>query len=88
MRTLTLALLGLLSLMGMIGVALAVILGFEEVPGDLLLVSTAALVLPVMFLLADLVLRKASGRRRVLVRALLGRRAPRALAVCLRLATR
>ena len=73
---------------GMIGAALAVILGFEEAPEGLLLLSAlGALALPAV-LLADLVLRRNSGRKRVLLRALLGRRAPRALSAYLRLATR
>ena len=88
MRAVTLALLGLVSVAAMIGAALAIILGFEEAPQGLLLLSgLGALALPIV-LLTDLLLRRTSGRKRVLLRALLGRRAPRALFAYLRLAIR
>ena len=88
MRGAVLVLLGLVTLAGMMGAALAVMLGFEEAPEGLLLLSAlGALALPAV-LLADLTLRRSSGRKRVLLRALLSRRAPRALSAYLRLATR
>ena len=88
MRAVTLALLGLVTVAGMIGAALAVILGFEEAPQGLLLWSgLGVLALPTV-LVTDLLLRRTSGRKRVLLRALLGRRAPRALSAWLRLAFR
>ena len=88
MRAITLVLLALVSVAGMIGAGLAVVLGFEEAPEGLLLLSTVGLLALPVVLFWDLLLRRASVRRRVVLRALLGRRAPRALSVCLRLAAR
>jgi len=88
MRAITLVLLALVSVAGMIGAGLAVVLGFEEAPDGLLLLSTVGLLALPVVLFWDLLLRRASVRRRVVLRALLGRRAPRALSVCLRLAAR
>ena len=88
MRAITLVLLGLISVAGMIGAGLAVVLGFEEAPEGLLLLSTLGLLALPLWLLGDLSMRRDSIRRRVLLRALFGRRAPHAVAACLRFAAR
>jgi hypothetical protein len=85
MGTRSFRLIGLVSLLTLVTAALTVVLGFEQAPGRLLLLSGLGVVALPVVVLSRGAMRPQGHRMRVIRRALISRRAPHALSLYVRL---